>query len=127
MKNVDFGQIVLYNGLSLCQNERIRKRGREMGLWKNLKYVLSDECNGLLRLLVDHYNRRSEKNEKSIHDVLIKVQQMLDTQEVLDNNMSDSYRELRENKEDISKVSSQCESVFSRCETIVSQISQMET
>ena len=98
-----------------------------MGLWKNLKYVLSDECNGLLRLLVDHYNRRSEKNEKSIHDVLIKVQQMLDTQEVLDNNMSDSYRELRENKEDISKVSSQCESVFSRCETIVSQISQMET
>lgn len=98
-----------------------------MGLWKNLKYVLSDECNGLLRLLVDHYNRRSEKNEKSIHDVLIKVQQMLDTQEVLDNNMSDSYRELRENKEDISKVSSQCEAVFSRCETIVSQISQMET
>lgn len=98
-----------------------------MGLWKNLKYVLSDECNGLLRLLVDHYNRRSEKNDKSIHDVLVKVQQMLDTQEVLDNNMSDSYRELRENKEDISKVSSQCESVFSQCETIVSQISQMET
>ena len=98
-----------------------------MGLWKNLKYALSDECNGLLRLLVDHYNRRSEKNEKSIHDVLVKVQQMLDTQEVLDNNMSDSYRELRENKEDISKVSSQCESVFSQCETIVSQISQIET
>lgn len=98
-----------------------------MGLWKNLKYVLSDECNGLLRLLVDHYNRRSDKNEKNIHDILVKVQQALDTQEVLDNNMSDSYRELRENKEAIGKVSTQCESVFSQCETIVSQISQMET
>lgn len=98
-----------------------------MGFWKNLKYVLSDECNGLLRLLVDHYNRRSEKNEKSIRDILVKVQQTLDTQEVLDNNMSDSYQELRENKDAIEKVSTQCESVFSQCETIVSQISQMET
>ena len=98
-----------------------------MGLWKNLKYVLSDECNGLLRLLVDHYNRRSEKNEKSIRDILVKVQQTLDTQEVLDNNMSDSYQELRDNKDAIEKVSTQCESVFSQCETIVSQISQMET
>ena len=98
-----------------------------MGFWKNLKYVLSDECNGLLRLLVDHYNRRSEKNEKSIRDILVKVQQTLDTQEVLDNNMSDSYQELRDNKDAIEKVSAQCESVFSQCETIVSQISQMET
>lgn len=98
-----------------------------MGFWKNLKYVLSDECNGLLRLLVDHYNRRSEKNEKSIRDILVKVQQTLDTQEVLDNNMSDSYQELRDNKDAIEKVSTQCESVFSQCETIVSQISQMET
>lgn len=98
-----------------------------MGLWKNLKYVLSDECNGLLRLLVDHYNRRSEKNEKSIRDILVKVQQTLDTQEVLDNNMSDSYTELRNNKEAIEKVSGQCESVFSQCETVVSQISQMES
>ena len=85
-----------------------------MGFWKNLKYVLSDECNGLLRLLVDHYNRRSEKNEKSIRDILVKVQQTLDTQEVLDNNMSDSYQELRENKDAIEKVSAQCESVFSQ-------------
>ena len=98
-----------------------------MGLWKNLKYVLSDECNGLLRLLVDHYNRRSDKNEKSIREILVKVQQTLDTQEVLDNNMSDSYQELRDNKDAIEKVSTQCESVFSQCETIVSQISQMET
>ncbi len=98
-----------------------------MGLWKNLKYVLSDECNGLLRLLVDHYNRRTEKNEKSIREILVKVQQTLDTQEVLDNNMSDSYQELRENKEAAAKISAQCESVFSQCETIVSQISDMET
>ena len=56
-----------------------------MGLWKNLKYVLSDECNGLLRLLVDHYNRRSDKNEKSIREILVKVQQTLDAQEVFDN------------------------------------------
>lgn len=98
-----------------------------MGFWKNLKYVLSDECNGLLRLLVDHYNRRSEKNEKSIRDILVKVQQTMDAQEVLDSNMSDSYQELRENKDAIEKVSTQCESVFSQCETIISQISQMET
>lgn len=98
-----------------------------MGFWKNLKYVLSDECNGLLRLLVDHYNRRSEKNEKSIRDILVKVQQTMDAQEVLDSNMSDSYQELRENKDAIEKVSTQCESVFSRCETMISQISQMET
>ncbi len=98
-----------------------------MGFWKNLKYVLSDECNGLLRLLVDHYNRRSEKNEKSIRDILVKVQQTMDAQEVLDSNMSDSYQELRENKDAIEKVSTQCESVFSQCETMISQISQMET
>ena len=98
-----------------------------MGFWKNLKYVLSDECNGLLRLLVDHYNRRSEKNEKSIRDILVKVQQTMDAQEVLDSNMSDSYQELRENKDAVEKVSTQCESVFSQCETIISQISQMET
>lgn len=98
-----------------------------MGLWKNLKYVLSDECNGLLRLLVDHYNRRSEKNEKSIRDILVKVQQALDTQEVLDNNVSDSYQELKENGQAIEKVSDQCGSVFSQCETIVSQISQFES
>ncbi|MDE7310983.1 MAG: hypothetical protein K2N87_05075 [Eubacterium sp.] len=98
-----------------------------MGFWKNLKYVLSDECNGLLRLLVDHYNRRSEKNEKSIRDILVKVQQALDTQEVLDNNMSDSYQELKENKEAVEKVSEQCSAVFSQCETIVSQASQLET
>lgn len=98
-----------------------------MGFWKNLKYVLSDECNGLLRLLVDHYNRRSEKNEKSIRDILVKVQQTMDAQEVLDSNMSDSYQELRENKDAVEKVSTQCESVFSQCETMISQISQMET
>ncbi len=98
-----------------------------MGFWKNLKYVLSDECNGLLRLLVDHYNRRSEKNEKSIRDILVKVQQTMDAQEVLDSNMSDSYQELRDNKDAVEKVSTQCESVFSQCETIISQISQMET
>lgn len=98
-----------------------------MGFWKNLKYVLSDECNGLLRLLVDHYNRRSEKNEKSIRDILVKVQQTMDAQEVLDSNMSDSYQELRENKDAVEKVFTQCESVFSQCETIISQISQMET
>ena len=98
-----------------------------MGFWKNLKYVLSDECNGLLRLLVDHYNRRSEKNEKSIRDILVKVQQTMDAQEVLDSNMSDSYQELRDNKDAIEKVSTQCESVFSQCETMISQISQMET
>ena len=98
-----------------------------MGFWKNLKYVLSDECNGLLRQLVDHYNRRSEKNEKSIRDILVKVQQTMDAQEVLDSNMSDSYQELRENKDAVEKVSTQCESVFSQCETIISQISQMET
>ncbi len=98
-----------------------------MGFWKNLKYVLSDECNGLLRLLVDHYNRRSDKNEKSIREILVKVQQSLDAQEVLDNNMSDSYRELKGSQEAIGKVSEQCGSVFSQCETIVSQISQIET
>lgn len=98
-----------------------------MGFWKNLKYVLSDECNGLLRLLVDHYNRRSEKNEKSIRDILVKVQQTLDAQEVLDNNVSDSYQQLKENKDAVGTVSGQCESVLEQCDAIISQISQMET
>lgn len=97
-----------------------------MGLWKNLKYVLSDECNGLLRLLVDHYNRRSDKNEKSIREILVKVQQTLDAQEVLDNNMSDSYQELKNSQESFVKVSEQCDSVLSQCDTIVSQITQIE-
>ena len=59
-----------------------------MGLWKNLKYVLSDECNGLLRLLVDNYNKKTDKSEKTIREIALKVQQTLETQEVLDNNLS---------------------------------------
>lgn len=98
-----------------------------MGLWKNLKYVLSDECNGLLRLLVDNYNKKTDKSEKTIREIALKVQQTLETQEVLDNNLSDSYQELKENKEVITKVSGQCDSVFEKCDAIVGQISQMET
>lgn len=98
-----------------------------MGLWKNLKYVLSDECNGLLKLLVDNYNKGSDKKEKAIREISLKVQQTLETQEVLDNNLSDSYQELKDNKELSTKVSSQCEDIFGKCESIISQISQMES
>ena len=98
-----------------------------MGLWKNLKYVLSDECNGLLKLLVDNYNKKTDKNEKTVHDILIKVQQTLDTQEVIDNNLSDTYQELRENKEAAEKIYNQYSSITEQCEAIVSQMNQMET
>lgn len=98
-----------------------------MGLWKNLKYVLSDECNGLLKLLADNYNKKTDKNEKTVHDILIKVQQTLDTQEVIDNNLSDTYQELRENKEAAEKIYNQYSSITEQCEAIVSQMNQMET
>lgn len=97
-----------------------------MGLWKNLKYVLSDECNGLLKLLVDNYNKKTDKNEKTVHDILIKVQQTLDTQEVIDNNLSDTYQELRENKEAADKIYEQYSDISQGYDKIVSQMNEME-
>ncbi len=97
-----------------------------MGLWKNLKYVLSDECNGLLKLLVDNCNKKTDKNEKTVHDILIKVQQTLDTQEVIDNNLSDTYQELRENKEAADKIYEQYSDISQGYDKIVSQMNEME-
>lgn len=101
----------------------IESEAGKMGFWKNLRYVFSDEFNSWLNFLVKNYNQRSVKNEKNVQELSLQMQQVLDTQGVLEKNASESYQELKEeNKAGLEKISSQCEAVFMQCEAIYSEM-----
>ena len=98
-----------------------------MSLWKNLKYVLSDETNGLLHLLAKNYNKRSLTSEKDLHEALEQLERILDGQDSFTDHSNKAVQEIRESREDFSKIFSQCESISERCEDITSQCESVLT
>ena len=75
-----------------------------MSLWKNLKYVLSDETNGLLHLLAKNYNKRSLTSEKDLHEALEQLERILDGQDSFTDHSNKAVQEIRESREDFSKI-----------------------
>lgn len=98
-----------------------------MSLWKNLKYLLSDETNGLLHLLAKNYNKRSLTSEKDLHEALEQLERILDGQDSFTDHSNKAVQEIRESREDFSKIFSQCESISERCEDITSQCESVLT
>ena len=95
-----------------------------MAFWKNLRYIFSDEFSSWIHYVVKNYNQKSEKNEKSLDEMTQQLQRVAEKQSILETNISDSRRELKENKDDMDKVALKCEDVFSQCESIYTQVSQ---
>lgn len=98
-----------------------------MSLWKNLKYVLSDETNGLLHLLAKNYNKRSLTNEKDLHEALEQLERILDGQDAVVDHSNKAVQEVQEGREDFAKIFSQCEAISERCEDITSQCESVLT
>lgn len=92
-----------------------------MSLWKNLKYVLSDEANGLLHLLAKNYNKRSLTCEKDLHEALEQLERVLDGQDAVVEHSNKAVQEVREGREDFAKLFSQSEAISERCEDITAQ------
>lgn len=101
----------------LCRKVRKRK----MSLWKNLKFVLSDEMNGLLHLLSKNYNKRSLTNEKDLHEALEQLDRILDSQDAFLDHSNKAVNEVQESRTDLAKVITQCDAVAERCEDLAGQ------
>ena len=92
-----------------------------MSLWKNLKYVLSDEMNGLLHLLSKNYNKRSLTNEKDLHEALEQLDRILDSQDAFLDHSNKAVNEVQESRTDLAKVITQCDAVAEQCEDLAGQ------